>query len=327
MAVIEAVSVTKVFKRYEKEPGFMGSVKGLFHRRFAEKRAVSGFDLTVQAGEFVGLIGPNGAGKTTLIKMLTGIFPPTEGLVNVLGYTPSRLEDAFKRRFAVVMGQKSQLMPELTAADTFTLFRAMYDIPDSIHKKNLSYFIDLFGVENLLGAQVRTLSLGERMKMELIVALLHSPEILFLDEPTIGLDAVAQRQMRAFLREVNRDRGVTILLTSHYMEDIKALCPRCVVIAEGGKLYDGALDALLARYQHEKRITVIFENAHQLTLPENVTVVEQSPYKASLLAPTGAVRPLLQALIAQGDLSDLTIEEEDIGAVVERIYQGKEVDA
>ena len=206
-------------------------------------------DLSVRGGEFVGLIGPNGAGKTTLVKMLTGIIAPTSGEISVLGYYPNKLENDFKRQYAVVMGQKSQLFFELTAEDTLHLFRQIYGLSDKEYRYNRDYFVELFGVKELMDVQVRTLSLGERMKMELIVALLHNPRILFLDEPTIGLDAVAGRQVRKFLKEVNEEKGTTILLTSHYMEDIKSLCSRCVVVNHGSKIYDGATEELFDRYQ------------------------------------------------------------------------------
>lgn len=320
MNVIQTYGLTKTYKRFEKEAGFYGSVKSLFYRRFTEKRAVSDFNINIGEGEFVGVIGPNGAGKTTLIKMLTGIIAPTSGEISVLGYYPNKLENAFKRKYAVVMGQKSQLFFELSAADIFLLFKEMYSIPDDEYKKSVSYFVDLFGVSEQLNVQVRTLSLGERMKMELIVALLHNPKVLFLDEPTIGLDAVAQRQMRTFLREVNRDRGTTILLTSHYMEDIKSLCPRCVVINNGGKLYDGSLNALLSKYQKYKRVTVSYENPFTPKIPEGVSVLEQSPYKLSVLVKRSEVKNSLSFLIGQGEVSDIGVEEEDIGIVVERIY-------
>ncbi len=237
MNIIYSNKLSKTYKRFEKEPGLKGSVKSLFKRQFTEKHAVSNLDLSINEGEFVGLIGPNGAGKTTLVKMLTGIIAPSSGEISVLGYYPNKLETAFKKQYAVVMGQKSQLFFELTPTDTFRLFKELYEIPEATYKRNIDYFIELFGVSELLNVQVRTLSLGERMKMELIVALLHNPRVLFLDEPTIGLDAVAQRQMRTFLFEVNKTKGTTILLTSHYMEDVRSLCPRSVVINDTTKLH------------------------------------------------------------------------------------------
>ena len=237
--IIQTKNLTKTFRRFEKEPGLTGSIKSLFNRKFTDKTAVSGFNLNVKAGEFVGLIGPNGAGKTTLVKMLTGIIAPSSGEISVLGYYPNKLETAFKMQYAVVMGQKSQLFFELTPNDTFRLFKELYEIPDANFKRNVDFFVELFEVSKLLDVQVRTLSLGERMKMELIVSLLHDPGVLFLDEPTIGLDTVSQRQMRGFLKEINKEKGTTILLTSHYMEDIRILCPRSVLIKGGEKIYDG----------------------------------------------------------------------------------------
>ncbi len=320
MSIITTHNLCKTFKRFEKEAGLAGSVKSLFFRKFVEKQAVRDFDISVAEGEFVGLIGPNGAGKTTFIKTLTGIIAPTSGEIDVLGYTPNKLEAAFKRQYAVVMGQKSQLFFELSAADTFLLFKDLYGIPDEEYRRNVAYFVELFGVAEQLNVQVRTLSLGERMKMELIVALLHNPKVLFLDEPTIGLDAVAQRQMRLFLREVNHDRGTTILLTSHYMEDIRSLCPRCVVVNHGVKIYDGALDTLLKTYQTHKRITVTFDTEKQLVLPAYLTAVEQDPHKAGVMAARDRVEEALRFFIEQGDIADIAVEDEDIGLVVERIY-------
>ncbi|MCL2007316.1 MAG: ATP-binding cassette domain-containing protein [Treponema sp.] len=244
--IIYTKNLCKEYRRFEKEPGLKGSIKSLFNRKYVTKTAVSGFDLSIDRGEFVGLIGPNGAGKTTLIKMLTGIIAPGAGEISVLGYYPNKLENAFKKQYAVVMGQKSQLIYDMTAADTFLLFKEMYEIPEETYQRNLAKFAELFNAKEYLHMQVRTLSLGERMKMELITALLHDPKVLFLDEPTIGLDAPSRRQIRSFLKEVNAISGTTILLTSHYMEDVRSLCPRCVVINSGRKVYDGDTEALLS---------------------------------------------------------------------------------
>lgn len=267
--IIETTNLTKTYKLFEKEPGLRGGVKSLFNRKFTYKTALSNFILEVNEGEFVGLIGPNGAGKTTLVKILTGIIAPTSGNISVLGYYPNKLENTFKKQYAVVMGQKSQLFFELSAGDTFLLFKELYGIPTEEYQQNLDYFVKLFNVEKLLNVQVRTLSLGERMKMELIVALLHNPKILFLDEPTIGLDAIAQRQMRTFLKSVNETRGTTIILTSHYMEDIKSLCKRCVVVNNGEKIYDGSTDALFEKYRTHKKITLSFAEETDFVLPQD----------------------------------------------------------
>lgn len=323
MPIIETHNLTKTYERFSKEPGLMGSIKSLFHRRFETKTAISDFDFTVEEGEFIGLIGPNGAGKTTLVKMLTGIIAPTSGEISVAGFYPNKLENDFKMKYAVVMGQKSQLFFELSAADTFLLFKELYHIPEEEYQSNLDYFIKLFGVSELLNVQVRTLSLGERMKLELIVALLHNPKILFLDEPTIGLDAVAQKQIRRFLKEVNETKGTTIILTSHYMEDIKLLCKRCVVINGGIKLYDGDTDTLFQKYQTHKKITISLEHDETCRLSQEYTVLEEQPYKLSLLIKKDQSQELLREVLGHYDLSDITIEEEDIGNVVERIYNAK----
>lgn len=319
--IIHTDSLCKTYRRYQKAPGLRGSVRSLFHREYEEKAALRDFTFDVSEGEFVGLIGENGAGKTTLCKLLTGIIAPTSGEISVLGYYPNKLENAFKKQYAVVMGQKSQLFFDLTSADTFLLFKEMYGIPDAEYKKNLAYFADLLDIGKLLDVQVRTLSLGERMKMELIAALLHSPRVLFLDEPTIGLDAVAQKQIRAFLRAVNEERGATILLTSHYMEDVRSLCKRCVVLSSGEKVYDGATDALFAKYQTHKRITAAFKG--EFFLPPGCELLTREHDRAVFLAPIASAQEAVNALVREHELSDIAIEEDDIGTVVERIYRDR----
>jgi ABC-2 type transport system ATP-binding protein len=323
--IIQTRNLTKTYKLFEKEAGLRGSIKSLFNRKFTDKTALSSFNLEVKEGEFVGLIGPNGAGKTTLVKMLTGIIAPTSGELSVLGYYPNKLENSFKKQYAVVMGQKSQLFFELSAGDTFLLFKELYGIPAEEYQKNLDYFVNLFGVEKLLNVQVRTLSLGERMKMELIVALLHNPKVLFLDEPTIGLDAVAQKQIRKFLKEVNETRGTTIILTSHYMEDIKSLCKRCVVVNSGEKIYDGSTDALFEKYQTHRKISLLFSEETNFELPVDCTLIEKDPLKAVFMVPVSNSQETIYSAMQRYTLRDITIEEDEIGSVVERIYGDRQV--
>lgn len=322
MGIIQTENLTKKYKRYKKQEGMIGSIKGLFHREYEEKIAVDAFDMTIDKGEFVGLIGPNGAGKTTLVKMLTGIIAPTEGAIQVLGYYPNKLEKAYKQQYAVVMGQKSQLFFELTTEDTLKLFQQIYSIPEEQYQKNKNFFVDLFQVKDLMNVQVRNLSLGERMKMELIVALLHNPKILFLDEPTIGLDAVASRQIRTFLKDVNETRGTTILLTSHYMEDIKVLCKRSIVVNHGRKLYDGDTDVLFEKYQKSKKMTIYFESNADPDIPEHCIILEQTNDKLVLQIPKEKTEKVLEFYIGHYAIRDIGIEEEEIGSVVERIYKG-----
>ncbi len=321
-AIIHTSNLAKRYQRYRKREGIRNSIASLWKRDYEEKIAVDHIDLTVKKGELIGLIGPNGAGKTTLIKMLTGIIAPTEGSIDVMGYYPNDMKNEFKKQYAVVMGQKSQLFFELTVNDTLRLFKEIYEIPEKDFQKNKQYFVELFGVRDLMDVQVRTLSLGERMKMELIVSLIHNPKILFLDEPTIGLDAVASKQIRKFLMEINEKNGTTIILTSHYMEDIKALCERSIVINHGVKIYDGATDKLFDRFQKNKRITVTFDDpTEDMALQtENVSILENEAHKKIYQVPKQLVKELLAELMKY-EPKDIGVEEEEIGVVVERIYR------
>lgn len=320
--VIHTENLVKTYRRYKKAEGLWGSIASLWKRNYEEKTAVNRMNLSVREGEFIGLIGPNGAGKTTLIKMLTGIIAPTDGKIDVLGYYPNDLHNEFKKQYAVVMGQKSQLFFELTVNDTLRLFKEIYEISEQEFQRNKHYFVKLFGVEELMDVQVRTLSLGERMKMELIVALLHNPRILFLDEPTIGLDAVAAKQIRAFLKEINEKNGTTILLTSHYMEDIQVLCQRTVVVNHGVKIYDGSTEELFDRYQKNKRIIASFGKPMRKLLLEtqDARLAEDTPYKKVYEVPRESARWLLAELMKY-EPGDIVVEEEEIGVIVERIYQ------
>lgn len=323
--IISTDNLVKQYRRYKKREGICGSIVSLWKRDYEDKTAIDHMDLSIRNGEFIGLIGPNGAGKTTLIKLLTGIIAPTEGSIDVMGYYPNDLKNEFKKQYAVVMGQKSQLFFELTVNDTLRLFKEIYEIPEEDFQENKNFFVELFGVRELMDVQVRTLSLGERMKMELMVSLIHNPKVLFLDEPTIGLDAVASRQIRRFLKQINEEKGTTIILTSHYMEDIKALCKRTVVINHGSKIYDGTTEELFERYQKNKKITITFrEPTGNIALKtKNAVMVENDLYKKAYEVPKQSARDLVAELMKY-EPDDIVVEEEEIGVIVERIYRGRE---
>ena len=256
MEIITVKDLTKTFTYSVKEKGLRGSLRNLFARQTRQKTAVSGISFAVDQGEAVGLLGPNGAGKTTTLKMLSGISCPTSGEVKVAGYVPWERQREYQRRFAIVMGQKTQLWPDLPALDTFELNRRIYQIDAAEYQRTLDELTSLLDVRSLLQVQVRRLSLGERMKMELIAALLHRPEILYLDEPTIGLDILSQRSIREFLHYYNQQTKTTILLTSHYTADIEAICPRSIIINHGSVVFDGPLAEVSEVFGHKKLVSL-----------------------------------------------------------------------
>jgi ABC-2 type transport system ATP-binding protein len=294
----------------------------LFKRETKIRKALTDFSISIDEGEFVGLMGPNGAGKTTLIKMLTGINRPTSGELSVNGFIPSKGETAFKKSFAVVMGQKSQLWWDLPASDSMLLNKAIYNITDKKYKDNVEYFTKLFEVEHYLSVPVRKLSLGERMKFELIASLLHSPKLLFLDEPTIGLDAVAQRQIREMLKTAGKERGVTLLLTSHYTEDLLELTKRCVVLRDGQKIYDGELQRLLYDNSSFSTISVTYSSLKKLPEIDNTEIIEKSDYFISVRTPKGNTEACLKKFLDLSDIEDIKISDDDVTLLVERVYKG-----
>jgi len=261
MPIIQADNLVKVYRVFQKKPGLRGAVGALFRREYKEVRAVDGVSFTIEPGEMVAFLGPNGAGKTTTLKMLSGLIFPTSGSASVLGYTPWDRADAFRRQFGLVMGQKNQLWWDLPAQDSFQLHREIYSLPEAEFEKTQGELIELFEVKDLVRQPVRELSLGERMRMEIIAALLHRPQLLLLDEPTIGLDVVGQAKIQKCLREYNDSRGVTMLLTSHYMRDVEALCDRVLVISHGRTVFDGPLDSISEKFGKAKLLHLEFADS------------------------------------------------------------------
>src|SRR5437868_14387242 len=259
MPIIEVQGLSKTYRVFQKKPGLRGALVSLFRREYKEVRAVADVSFSIEPGEMVAFLGPNGAGKTTTLKMLSGLIYPSRGAARVLGFVPWERADAFRRRFSLIMGQKNQLWWDLPAADSFQLHREIYSLPTEQFTRTLDELTGLFSVEELTRQPVRELSLGERMKMELIAALLHQPRLLLLDEPTIGLDVVAQVTIQKCLKECNAHRGVTMLLTSHYMRDVEALCSRVLVITHGKVIYDGALAGITEQFGRYKLVRLHFE--------------------------------------------------------------------
>jgi ABC-2 type transport system ATP-binding protein len=320
--MIEVENLTRVFRTYKKQPGFWGGVKGLFRREFEETRAADSISFSIKEGEFVGFLGPNGAGKTTTLKMLSGLIYPTSGQARVAGYDPSKRENAYRRLFALVLGQKNQLWWDLPALESFHLLRAIYGLPAGPFKATLDELVALLNVGHKLNVQVRELSLGERMKMELIAALLHRPRVLFLDEPTIGLDVVSQKAVREFLRDYNRRHRTTILLTSHYMADISSLCARVIVIDHGKKIYDGDLDRIAGAGSGKRIIKFkprdgAFPAGWQ---PRHGECKVCADGEMLLHVPSEHVTAVCSQILADGAVDDITIQDVPLEDIIGELF-------
>ena len=321
MAVIEIEKLAKSYRVYQKREGLRAAISGLFHRRYRIVEAVRGIDLTVGQGEFVAFLGPNGAGKTTTLKLLSGVITPSGGTARVLGHVPWRRENAYRRRFALIMGQKNQLWWDLPAAESFRLHQQIYRIEPDRFLRSRDELTDMLGVRHLLGQPVRELSLGERMKMELIAALLHSPEVLFLDEPTIGLDVVAQHNIQTFLRHYQEVRQVTILLTSHYMKDVAALCRRVVVISLGHIIYDGSLGGIIDRFGGHKIISLLLSNGHApADLDRYGEVLPTEPPRVRVRVPRAVVPEVLSRILAANAVEDVSVEDPPLEEVIAQVF-------
>jgi ABC-2 type transport system ATP-binding protein len=326
MPAIDVHELTKTFRYHQKEPGLRGSLRSLVHRETLERVAVDAVSFRIDRGEIVGFLGPNGAGKTTTLKMLCGLLFPTSGSVSVLGYTPFKRQPAFLERIALVMGQKTMLAWDIPAMETLLLQREMYGMSGPAFDASLSELSEMLDVQHLLRVQVRKLSLGERMKMELMAALIHRPDVLFLDEPTIGLDVLSQQRVRDFLRDLNRERGTTILLTSHYMDDIEALCRRVMVI-DGGRLhFDGELATLVERLAPMKQVQAVYAEpvrAEQVRTDLNGFEVslDDDLRRISVATPREQVARVASCLLQLGTAIDLNVEEAPVEEIVRELFR------
>jgi ABC-2 type transport system ATP-binding protein len=322
MAIIEAVNLAKVYRVFQKKEGVLGALRGLFRRQYREVRAVDGVSFAIEPGEIVGFLGPNGAGKTTTLKMLSGLIYPTAGSARVLGFVPWERADAFRRQFSLVMGQKNQLWWDLPAADSFQLHREIYSLPADQFARTLGELTEMFDVGELTRQPVRELSLGERMRMELIAALLHQPKLLLLDEPTIGLDVVAQVAIQRCLRDYNAARRVTILLTSHYMRDVEALCPRVLVIAHGRLVYDGPLAGITEQFGQSKLVRVQFaEDAPRGDLARFGEVTRSQGPVVELKVDRARVAEVLAAILEQNTVVDMSVQDPPLDQVIARVFE------
>ncbi len=323
MPAIEVNGLTKTFRTYKKQPGFKGAVKGLFHRTYQQTVAVKNVSFKIEPGELVGFLGPNGAGKTTTLKMLAGLLYPTSGSARVLGYVPWERDDGYRHQFALLLGQKNQLWWDLPARESLDLNAKIYGIEKATFERTVAEMTELLNVKDKLNVMVRELSLGERMKMELIASLLHQPKVLFLDEPTIGLDVVSQKTVREFLRTHNATRKTTIVLTSHYMADIQELCDRVIIIDHGEIFFDGQLDDILDRFADFKIITIQFDAAKQLpgaTFSNYGEVVEQTPGNLKLKVKRDRVISVCKSLLDELPVMDIDIQEVPIEEVIRQIF-------
>src|SRR5947209_4902500 len=322
MSLIEAIELTKTYRVAQKNEGVLGALRGLYRREYREVRAVDRISFRIEPGEMVAFLGPNGAGKTTTLKMLSGLIYPASGTAQVLGFVPWQRADAFRRLFALVMGQKNQLWWDLPASDSFQLHREIYSLDAAEFRKTLDDLTELFKVKQLVRQPVRELSLGERMKMELIAALLHRPRLLLLDEPTIGLDVMAQATIQKCLKEYNATRGVTMLLTSHYMRDVEALCKRVLVITHGKVVYDGPLAKITEMFGQSKLVKLHFdgdgvpadlERFGELTSCEGPVV--------DLKVERARVGEVLGAILDSHTVIDMSVKDPPLDQIIARVFE------
>jgi ABC-2 type transport system ATP-binding protein len=320
MSMIEAAGLTKIYRTYRKERGLWGSIKGLVRRRYDETRAADHVSFQIEEGELVGFLGPNGAGKTTVLKMLSGLLNPSSGEARVLGFVPWERRNEMKRQFSLLMGQKNALWWDLPAQESLELNRAIYGIERDRFQKIVGGLSELLEVQDKMNVMVRELSLGERMKMELISALIHEPRVLFLDEPTIGLDVVSQKRVREFLRIYNSEHRIVTLLTSHYMQDIEELCDRVIIIDHGRIFFDGPLSEIIDRFSGHKILSLTFEQRASRDFSGFGEVLAQTPVSVQLKVPRAKVTDTCRRLLDACQVSDINVQEMPIEEVIRQVF-------
>ncbi|MEK7513307.1 MAG: ATP-binding cassette domain-containing protein [Patescibacteria group bacterium] len=328
MALISVSHLKKYYRVYKKEPGLSGSLKSLFHRKYEDVKAVNNVSFDIKEGELVGFIGPNGAGKTTTLKVLSGLLYPTSGKVSVLGFIPFDRQPQFQKQFSLVMGQKNQLWWDLPALDSFLLNKEIYEIPTQQFNQTLAELVKMLDLGEVLKVQVRKLSLGQRMKCELVAALLHLPKVLFLDEPTIGLDVVMQQKIRDFIKGYNQKYKATIILTSHYMDDVKELCSRVIIIDKGKIFFDGKLDAIIKKYADHKILELVFSGP---VTKSDFSVIPAAKIKdfdlprVTFSVPRDSANEVAAKLLTKFPVADLNITEPSIEDIIRVVFTGRDM--
>ena len=321
MPAIQLQNLTKVYRIYRKREGLRAAFTGLFRREHTDIRAVDDISFEIEKGEMVAFLGPNGAGKTTTLKLLSGLIYPTSGTATVLDHIPWKRENSYRRRFALVMGQKNQLWWDLPAQESFRLHQEIYRIDDATFRRRLDELTELLEVKRLVSQPVRELSLGERMRTELIAALLHSPEVLLLDEPTIGLDVVSQRRVQEFLKYYQQQQQVTVVLTSHYMKDVEALCQRAVIINHGKIQHNGPLAEIVDRFSTHKILELQFANEVPADLARFGEVFDVQPPRAKVRIPRQKVPETLGAILSAYAIEDIGVHDRPLEEVIAEMFE------
>lgn len=325
MDAINVNCLTKIYRQQQRQPGFMAAIKSLLRENYIYKTAVEDVNFSVEEGNIVGLLGPNGAGKTTVLKILSGILYPTAGSVEVAGHIPCIREEAFKKKISLIVGQKKQMLWDLPAIDTLLWLKEIYDIKKDAFNETVERLTSIFEAEGLLDLQVRRMSLGQRMKMELIASMIHNPKVVFLDEPTIGLDIIAQKNFRKFIEEYNRQTGATIVLTSHNLSDVEELCRKVILINKGRVTYDNTLDRLIETYCGYKIITLegINEDAIESGFPKGIEIISHKSNVLVLHVNLDISQEMIRYIWANYTFDDFRIEDVGIDKIIEKAYEDK----